>query len=437
MRRLLVIPVLVLGLAAGNALGASHKATEAGTVGKISALSPTSISVDGKHHDLTCRVGERSPDVTGFAVGDRVAIVCRDHRLRKLVRLPDAATATGTVRVLGTHVIHVDGDGDHDRTCRITDASPDVDEVDVGDKVSIACADGVLVKVAHASAAPEAKTGSGAITALGNGSITIKGEHVLTCTLTGDSPVPATFKVGDQVGIACVDGVLVKIVRLPQPAGSNDGSGKDGTTTATTPTVNLYATGSITALTDGAIAIHGDRDTSCTRGPSSPKLGDYKLGDRVRIACTNGVLAGIARADLAASPPPPAASGSAHDDADRQHVRDGLDHRDHRRRDRDPRRPRHDLHARPVLAEARRLQGRRQGDDRLRERCPGGHREVELSAAAASAPASSRADGQRLLRRARSRRSRTARSASTATTTRPARAARPRRSSATTRSATG
>ena len=53
------------------------------------------------YHDLTCRSVSDSPDVTGFAVGDRVAIVCRDHALRKLVRLPDAATATGTVRVLG------------------------------------------------------------------------------------------------------------------------------------------------------------------------------------------------------------------------------------------------------------------------------------------------------------------------------------------------
>jgi ribosomal protein L21E len=98
--------------------------------------------------------------------------------------------------------------------------------------------------------------------------------------------------------------VLVKIVRLPQPAGSNDGSGKDGTTT-TTPTVSLYATGSITALTDGAISVHGDRDTTCTRGPSSPTLGDYKVGDKVTIACVNGVLSGIAKSSSPPPPPPP------------------------------------------------------------------------------------------------------------------------------------
>jgi hypothetical protein len=61
------------------------------------------------------------------------------------------------------------------------------------------------------------------------------------------------------------------------------------------PTDNPYATGSITAITDGAIAIHGDRDTTCTRGPSSPTLGDYKVGDRVTIGCAGGVLAGIVR----------------------------------------------------------------------------------------------------------------------------------------------
>ena len=257
---------------------------------------------------------------------------------------------------------------------------------------------------------------------------------MLTCTLTGDSPVPATFKVGDQVGIACVDGVLVKIVRLPQPAGSNDGSGKDGTTT--TPSVNLYATGSITALTDGAIAIHGDRDTSCTRGPSSPKLGDYKLGDRVRIACTNGVLTGIARAESSPPPPPPPppapptttptvntyATGSI------TALTDGAIaiHGDHDTTcTRGP--------SSPTLGDYK-------VGDKVTIACVNGVLAgiaKSSSPPAASAPASSRADGRRLLRRARSRRSRTARSASTATTTRPARAARPRRSSATTRSATG
>ena len=74
--------------------------------------------------------------------------------------------------------------------------------LDVGDRVAIACADGVLVKISARPPQPEVTTASGAITALGNGSITVKGDRTLTCKLTRDSPVPDEFTVGDQVGIA-------------------------------------------------------------------------------------------------------------------------------------------------------------------------------------------------------------------------------------------
>ena len=41
--------------------------------------------------------------------------------------------------------------------------------------------------------------------------------------------------------------------------------------------------------------MHGDRETTCTLGPYSPKLGDFHVGENVKICCTNGVLAGIVK----------------------------------------------------------------------------------------------------------------------------------------------
>ena len=316
MRRLLVIPVLVLGLAAGNALGSTHEASEGGTVGKISALDATSISVDGKrNHDLTCTIGDRSPKTTGFDVGDRVAAVCKQGVLRKLVRLRGSATAEGRIKLLNQRVIGVDAD--HDVTCRLTDASPSVDGFAVGDRVGIACSDGVLAKLVHLPAltvstkgndgkdgkekdgagtgttatAPATVTVSGEIDALGQGSITIDGEHDLTCKLTGDSPIPAQFKVGEGVRVTCTNGVVSSIQRLETPPPPPPPPPAE----TTTGTVTLSATGAITAITDGLISVHGDRDTSCARGASSPGLGDYKVGDKVRISCSGGVLTGIVR----------------------------------------------------------------------------------------------------------------------------------------------
>ena len=291
MRRLVLVPILLLGLAAGSAFGAGQRATDSSTVGKISALGEHSISVHGKR-DLTCRVTERSPKLTGFSLGDRVGIGCRDGELRRIVRIPAGRSTSGTVRFLGAHSIGVDGD--HDLSCRRNGDSPDLHELALGDKVAIACADGVLVKISLPSAEPEVKTAGGTITALDSSSITVRGERNLTCGLTGDSFIPREFKVGDEVGIACIDGIVRKIVRLPQ---ATEPPATTSTTkaTTTTPTVTLSATGAITALGEAAISVHGDHDTSCTLASTSPKLGDYKLGDKVKITCTNGVLTGIVR----------------------------------------------------------------------------------------------------------------------------------------------
>ena len=44
------------------------------------------------------------------------------------------------------------------------------------------------------------------------------------------------------------------------------------------------------------MTVHTDsRDLTCSRGEHSPALGDLRAGDRVKIACTSGVLTAIAK----------------------------------------------------------------------------------------------------------------------------------------------
>ncbi len=121
MRRLLLIPVVLLGLAAGGAFGSAERATASSAFGKISALSASSITVDGRHA-LTCRLSKRSPKLTGLGVGDRVGVACSDGVLRRIGRIPAGASTSGTVRILGAHSIGVDGE--RDLKCRLNDNSP-------------------------------------------------------------------------------------------------------------------------------------------------------------------------------------------------------------------------------------------------------------------------------------------------------------------------
>ena len=268
MRRLLFLPVLVLGLAAGSAFGASQKAADAGTVGKIRALNPTSISVDGKRdHDLTCKLTDGSPKTAGFDVGDRVAVVCKDGVLRRIVRLPGGTTAVGAIKLLNQHAIGVDAD--HDMTCRLTDDSPDTDGFAVGDSVAIACADGALVKIVRVPA--------------------VATQPAVADTSDGDAGKSTSGHNGST-----------------QNGSGNDGGRKDATTTTSTPApTSVTVTGAISALGQGSITIDAEHDLTCKLTGDSPIPGQFKVGDRVKLVCTNGVVSSIAKLDTPPPPPPP------------------------------------------------------------------------------------------------------------------------------------
>ena len=185
--------------------------------------------------------------------------------------------------------------------CALAGRSPSVAGYARGDRVLIFCAEArghlVLVKVhkVEAPATPandtEPVTFGGTVTHLTDGAITVHdGDRDLTCKLGDASPAPGDVKVGTHVKVACVNGMLTRlaVVTIPPPA-----------------TEAATFGGAVTAITDGSITLHdGDRDFTCTRGPSSPALGEVTVGSHAKVACVSGVLTRIELVTVTAPPPP-------------------------------------------------------------------------------------------------------------------------------------
>jgi len=210
--------------------------------------------------------------------------------------------ATGLVKSLSAAVLTVHGA--RDVRCRLTPHSPATAAVTVGDRVAVTCTGNVLIRIrdfgqttpptpapattAQPTAPATTAGGSGSITALSSTSITVTGDRSLTCAITTAVAGLNNFHAGDAVRIGCVDGALYYVVAATPPA---------TTTTTTTPSTaappNSYGIGTITALTATTITVTGDRTLSCELASSSPALGDYHIGEVVKIACQNSVLTGI------------------------------------------------------------------------------------------------------------------------------------------------
>jgi hypothetical protein len=310
MRRLLLIPIALLGIVTAGASASGHQATRV-TVGKILSLTPTSIAVGRQHHHLHCDVTSSSPATAAFGVGDRVRIDCVNRVLVAIADRPapskhgdnaEPATAgiSGTVTGIDSGSITVH-DGDRNLTCTVGTTSPGIAGYNLGDHVKIACADGVLVSIGKPDGLPlstsaRASAGaSGPIITLGPASITVQS---LTCTLTSSSPKLGDYKIGDLVRIGCLNGSLAYIV----PAGSTSAtSTTSATTTSGGTTVSLVgATGTITALDTGSITIHNsEHDLTCAIGQSSPATGGFSVGSLVRMYCQSGSLYFLAHSDTA------------------------------------------------------------------------------------------------------------------------------------------
>lgn len=304
MKRIVLLAALVAALTAALPALADEAASLKGVV---TALSADSVSVKNAHHTVTCALTDHSPSLAHFEIGDRVQVQCRRtaHHLvlAKIRHLSAPASGSneaepvkfgGTVTALAPGSISLH-DGDRDLTCTLGDASPSTAGLKVGDHARVVCRNGALVSVERIAVepprpAPAVTTAGGTVTAVSSASLTLhNSEHGdLTCTVSSASPSVAEVHVGDLVHVACKDGVLAALDRsTPPPAPAPVPAPHPLTTFA----------GTLTALSSTSLTVHNDEhgDVSCRVTDGSPKLGDYHVGDRVQLACADGVLKLIAK----------------------------------------------------------------------------------------------------------------------------------------------
>lgn len=253
--------------------------------GVVTALSDASISLHDGDRDLTCSIGASSPSTAGVKVGQHVAVACANGVLVAIAPVTSGRAYEGTVTAVSATSITVHtarGDG----TCTVGDGSPSVADVKVGDRVLAGCKTGTnqlvfLKRLPDVPDPPKLLTGAGTVSAVSSTSLTVHTDGGdLTCSVGDGSPSVADVKIGDKVKVGCLGGVLKALVRSdtttpPPPPGDSH-----------TVTVG----GTLSALSSSSLTVHGEHgDVSCTV-PTTARLDDFHVGDRVGMACTDGVL---------------------------------------------------------------------------------------------------------------------------------------------------
>jgi hypothetical protein len=302
----LILPWAAFAVALSIALPASA-ATERNMKGVITALSADAVSVRSANSiTTTCAVTDRSPSLDTFSTGDRVKLVCRGRHgsrfvLLRIRHLPGVAPETpshetepvkfaGAITALSDTSISLH-DGDRDLTCSINSSSPSTADYRVGQHARVACVGGKLVAIAPVTT-DVARYFVGAISALGDKSVTVQtSTGPVTCTIGDGSPSTAGFAVGDRVGMGCRV-TTMQLVLLKKVDG--DGTGSTPAPTPPAPPTTVGARGTVSAISDSSISVQTDGGTvTCERGPSSPFLGDTKVGDHVAMKCVGGVVVGF------------------------------------------------------------------------------------------------------------------------------------------------
>jgi hypothetical protein len=180
-------------------------------VGTLGALSDAAVTVQTERGDVTCTRGDGSPKLGDFHVGDRVKATCANGVLTALAKLDVTTIATGVLKGFfdGNAVVTSDGG---DKTCSRGPTSPSSDGFRAGDKVKMTCLNGVLTALAHVD---DYTGGTGTLTALSTASLTVHTDGGdVTCNLTGDSPIPTQFHVGDNVKVACKNGLAYSVTKM-------------------------------------------------------------------------------------------------------------------------------------------------------------------------------------------------------------------------------
>jgi Cu/Ag efflux protein CusF len=245
------------------------------------------VNFDGnEHRPFTCKVPDGF-DLSGFAVGNRVLMGCKYNDgnpvligLQKKDATPEYIEARGKITDLGDAGITVTPDGHDPVTCAVPDET-DLSDYAVGDPVVIWCkqVEGAWtlkgIKLITADPPPaEYLYAAGTITVLDEGTITVQGEHEVSCDIPDGFDLTG-YAVGSKVGMYCmqVDGAwtLKALKKLDAPP----------------PPTFVYGTGSITALGDGSITVQGDGEPVTCAVREDADLSDFAVGDHVAMKCVH------------------------------------------------------------------------------------------------------------------------------------------------------
>jgi hypothetical protein len=241
MRKMLLTCVAALAVAAPAQAGdGGAKGRELRISGTVVRASANAVSVENAVGDavLTCAVPKRLAEkAAALEVGDKVRMLCVRYRGRRaqLVKLQpwearakkpekpaektekpaeERQAAAGPIVELAPNAIVVQS-SERRLACRVPEEKQaKLAGLELGDKVKIACAGGVLVGLERyepaetpkpAPAGEEARL-LGVITALSRTSVTVRGEAgSLTCSVPAGlaEKIATRFAVGDRVKLMC------------------------------------------------------------------------------------------------------------------------------------------------------------------------------------------------------------------------------------------
>jgi hypothetical protein len=180
------------------------------TTGSLTALSPTSLTVHSDGGDVTCSRTSSSPSLDGYQVGDRVKATCVNGLLTGIARADTYQGGLGTISALSTASLTVHTDGG-DLTCTLGDTSPALGDYHVGDSVKMYCKNGVLFWIGKVETTVTTIT-TGTLSALSPTSLTVLSDGgEKTCSRNSGSPSLDGYLVGNHVRATCVNGALTAI----------------------------------------------------------------------------------------------------------------------------------------------------------------------------------------------------------------------------------
>jgi len=241
MRKLLLTGALALVVAAPAQAGdGGGKGRELKIFGPIVRVSESAVAVENLAGDamLTCAVPERlAKKATAFAVGDKVRMHCVRYRGRraqlvKLERLGERGkrpekpavvkqAAAGPIVELDDDAIVVQS-SEGRLACRVPEEKQaKLDGLKLGDKVKIACAEGVLVGLerylpSEKPAGDEVRI-YGLVSSISGASVTVTGDAgSLTCSVPAAlaEKVAGRFALGDRVKMMCRGSELTYLERV-------------------------------------------------------------------------------------------------------------------------------------------------------------------------------------------------------------------------------